>query len=81
MDRGSWQATVHRVAKSRTQVTKHGTFIYLAVACVFWFADQGSKPGPLHWENSVLATGPPGKSQLYNFSMKLLIPVFINRSN
>ena len=27
------------------------------------FPDQGSKPGPLHWEHGVLATGPPGKSQ------------------
>ena len=24
--------------------------------------DQGSNPGPLHWEHRVLATGPPGKS-------------------
>ena len=23
--------------------------------------DQGSNPDPLHWENKVLATGPPGK--------------------
>ena len=34
-NRGAWQATVHRVAKSRTQATKHGTFIYLAVAYAF----------------------------------------------
>ena len=26
--------------------------------------DQGSDPGPLHWERGVLATGPPGKSHL-----------------
>ena len=26
------------------------------------FPDQGLKPGPLHWELRVLATGPPGKS-------------------
>ena len=26
-----------------------------------WLPDQGSNPGPLHWECGVLATGPPGK--------------------
>ncbi|XP_059781364.1 rho GTPase-activating protein SYDE2 isoform X6 [Balaenoptera ricei] len=26
------------------------------------FPDQGSNPGPLHWEHGVSATGPPGKS-------------------
>lgn len=36
-----------------------GTF-----SCGMWnlVSDQGSKPGPLHWELGVLATGPPGKS-------------------
>ena len=24
--------------------------------------EQGSNPGPLHWECAILATGPPGKS-------------------
>ena len=31
----------------------------LVVAC--GVSDQGSHPGPLHWEHGVLATGPPGK--------------------
>ena len=31
--------------------------------CGILFPDQGSNPGPLHWEHGVLATGPPGKSQ------------------
>ena len=26
------------------------------------FPDQGSNPGPLHWEHRVLATGPPGNA-------------------
>ena len=34
----------------------------LAAACGIQFFDQGSNPGPLHWELRVLATGPPGKS-------------------
>ena len=25
---------------------------------------QGLNPGPLHWDQGVLATGPPGKSSL-----------------
>ena len=30
-------------------------------ACGISFPDQGSNPGPLHWELRVLPTGPPGK--------------------
>ena len=26
-----------------------------------WFPEVGLKPGPLHWEYRVLATGPPGR--------------------
>ena len=36
-------------------------------ACGIWFPDQGSNPGPLHWERVFLATGPPGKSQITYF--------------
>ena len=36
----------------------------LAVACGIQFSDQGSNPGPLHWECRVLAAGPPGKSHV-----------------
>ena len=35
---------------------------HLVAACGIQFPDQGSKPGPLHWECGVLAPGPPGKS-------------------
>ena len=34
----------------------------LVVACEIWFPDQGSNPGPLHWEHGVSATRPPRKS-------------------
>ena len=34
----------------------------LNVACGIQFPDQGSNPGPLHWECRVLATGPLEKS-------------------
>ena len=34
----------------------------LVVVCGIYLPDQGSNPGPLHWEHEVLATGPPGKS-------------------
>ena len=34
----------------------------LVAACGFWFPDQKSYPGPLHWECRVLASGPAGKS-------------------
>ena len=52
-----------------TRVFSCGTRDFLAVACKLllaacgiWFPDQGSNPGPLHWEHGVLATGPSGKS-------------------
>ena len=34
----------------------------LVAACGISFPDQGSNPGPLHWERGVLATKPPKKS-------------------
>ena len=36
----------------------------LVEACGIQFPDQGSNPGPLHWEHRVLITGSPGKSPL-----------------
>ena len=36
-------------------------FSFKIWACGIQFPDQGSNPGPLHWELGVLATGPPGK--------------------
>ena len=51
----------------------YSLFIYLAVpglSCSMWdlVCWPGIKPGPLHWETGVLATGPPGKS-LFMFFM------------
>ena len=40
----------------------------LVVICGIWFPEQGSNPGPLHWECGVLAMGPPGKSLKLKFS-------------
>ena len=37
------------------------------------FPDQGLNPGPLHWERGVLATGSPGKSRLYFYTLKFLM--------
>ena len=34
----------------------------LIAACSIQFPDQGSNPGPLHWECGVSTTRPPGKS-------------------
>ena len=49
-------------------------FIYLAVLGLSsgmqdLVPDQGSNPGPLHWECGVLTTGPPGKSLHQSFLM------------
>ena len=46
-------------------------FLALATACGIKFPDQGSNPGPLHWEHRVLAAGPPGKSWFIHFLTKL----------
>ena len=46
----------------------------LVAAC--GFPDQGSNPGPLHWECRVFATGPPGKS-----ATEFLILVFVPTSD
>ena len=35
---------------------------FSVAACGISFPDQGSNPGPMHWQLGVLATEPPGKS-------------------
>ena len=62
-------------------------FVYLAapsLGCRMWdpVPDQGSSPGALQWEHRVLATRPPGKSQLRAFSASnplliLLVPFHV----
>ena len=37
----------------------------LVTACGTYFPDQGSNPGPLHWEHGVLTTVPLGQSLLF----------------
>ena len=36
----------------------------LVAACGKYFTNQGSNLRPLHWEYGILATGPPGMSQV-----------------
>ena len=38
----------------------------IVAACGIQFPDQGSNPGPSHWELGVLATRPPWKSRVYH---------------
>ena len=40
------------------------TYELLVATCGIKFPEQGLNPGLLHWKLGVLATGPPGKSQL-----------------
>ena len=42
----------------------------LVATCEIQFPDQGSNPGPRHWEHRALATGPPGKSLIFSFKNK-----------
>ena len=51
----------------------------LVVAYGIQFPDQGSNPGPQHWERGLLTTGPPGKSLfiyfwLYHVACRMLVP-------
>ena len=39
----------------------------LVAECGILFPDKGSNPGPLHWENGVLATGPQ-RSPFFRYS-------------
>ena len=49
----------------------------LRVACAIHFPDQGSNPGPLHWKHRVLATGSPGKSLHFTFSVRPNLTVLL----
>ena len=39
----------------------------LVVAYGIYFPDKVSNPGPLHWEQGILATGPPGRPSVAFF--------------
>ena len=55
----------------------------LAAAGRIQFPDQGVNPGPLHWEQGVLAIGPPKKSQYLLFlkpTLMKLTKVMINQA-
>ena len=48
----------------------------LLVACGIWSPNQGSNPGPLHWEHGVLVTGLPGKPVepvFYNYKWNIIL--------
>ena len=42
-------------------------FFFSVAAYKLYFTDQGSNPGPLHWEYGVLTTGPSRKSHSLDF--------------
>ena len=50
-----------------TRRTFVGKVISLLFNMVSRLVDQGSNPGPLHWEHGVLPSEPPGKSHDYPF--------------
>ena len=49
----------------------------LAVVCGIQFPNQGSNPGPQHWEMRVLATGPPGQSLNFIFLFTLFLKILL----
>ena len=66
------------------QAPDHSSWIFsfiwlhwvLAAVCGISFPDQGWNRGPLQWERSVLATGPPGKSPSWSLIWSVWI-IFI----
>ena len=65
MDRGAWWATVHRVAKSWTQL-KLDTGVGCHALLLGIFLTQGLNPcllSLLHWQKGSLPLAPPGKPQ------------------
>ena len=51
----------------------------LVAVCGIQFPDQGSNPGPLHWEHRVLATGPPGKFPPFGSLKKICTSISLLR--
>ena len=49
---------LHQVLVTACRIFSWGIQL-LSAECGIQFPDQGSNPGPLHWEHKVLATGPP----------------------
>ena len=80
MDRGAWQAIVHGVTKSQTQLSKITYLIYYNIASVLCFQffgneaygilapQPGIEPTPPALEGEILTTGPAGKSRKECFS-------------
>ena len=88
MDWGTWWATVHGVARSPTWLMRQHPrtlpclsyalriILLIVVACGILFPDQGSNPGPRHWEHEVLTNEPPGSPPM----LLLLIADFHSQS-
>ena len=62
---------IYTTVLGHSQLQQEGS---LVAACRIQFPDQGMNPGPLHWENRVLTTGPPGKSLHQFFVVRFLAP-------
>lgn len=58
------EVSVYIFSCSMWEVSLVGACKPPVAACRIQFPGQGSNSGPLHWENKVLTTEPPGKSHL-----------------
>ena len=61
MDRGAWQATVHRVTKSRTRLKRLGTAHTGASRVLLVVKNSPAKAGNLRDAGSFPGSGPPGR--------------------
>ena len=55
---------IYSFGSAGSQLQHMGSSVFVE-ACRIQFPVQGSNPGSLYWEPSVLVTGQPGKSQHY----------------
>ena len=66
----SFKKNIYSFSCARCSLQHEGSlFVACKLRCSMWlwFPDQGSSPGPLHWEHRVPVTGPPGKFPMFRF--------------
>ena len=71
MDRGTWRATVHRVAKSQTRLSTHR--LSCSMTCGI-FLDQGWNLCLLHWQADSLPLNHQGSPQIQLISKPSVFP-------
>ena len=79
MDRGAWQAAIHRVRQTRTQLKQFSMLTRSIIITTFYFsamlqskrdlssASKDQTLTPLQWKPCILTPGASGKSSFYYY--------------